>query len=207
MSETLFGLVSSHGLIVIFAMTFLSCLALPVPSSFVMLAGGAFVASGDLVLWQVLAAAFAGAVLGDQLGFHAGRWGGPALVSRLEARPRRAAVVARSRAVLARWGGTGVFFTTWAASPLGPYVNALAGALGMARWRFTLADTVGEAIWVALYVGLGVLFASRIAELAALASNAVGFVTAGSIALVLGRLLFDRLRRRTAPLSRAPDPG
>jgi membrane-associated protein len=207
MSDTLFGLVASHGLAVIFAMTFLSCLALPVPSSFVMLAGGAFVASDDLVLWQVLAAAFAGAVLGDQLGYHAGRWGGPALIARLEAQPRRAAVVARARAVLGRWGGTGVFFTTWAASPLGPYVNALAGALGMGRWRFTVADTVGEAIWVALYVGLGFLFASRIGELAELASNAVGFVTAASVALVLGLLLLGRSRRRSASLPKAPDAG
>lgn len=199
MTETLFALVSVYGLGIIAAMTFLSCLALPVPSSLAMLAGGAFVASGDLVGWQVVAAALIGAILGDQLGYHLGRWGGPPLIAQIEHAPQRARLIARGRRMIDRWGGLGVYFTTWAMSPLGPYVNALAGALGMGRLRFTLYDTVGEATWVFLYVGLGYAFASRISLLADLASSTVGFLSAGTVAVFLGVLLWRRVRNRGQP--------
>jgi membrane-associated protein len=195
-SDLLFGLVAVYGVGIIGVVTFLSCLALPVPSSFVMLAGGAFVASGDLVGWQVAASALGGAILGDQLGYNMGRIGGEPLVRRMERAPRRARLVARGRGMIDRWGGVGVFLTTWLMSPLGPYVNVLAGALGMGRMRFTLHDTAGEAIWVALYVGLGYGFASQLPILADMAASAVGFVTAGAVALLLGAILLTRLRRR-----------
>lgn len=198
MSDVFFGLVATRGVEVILLATYLSCLAVPVPSSVVMLAGGAFVASGDLVGWQVLAAAFGGAVLGDQTGYHLGRLGGPALMARINRAPQRARAMQRARAFLARWGGVGVFFSTWAMSPLGPYVNVAAGALGMARARFTVSDTLGEAVWVGLYVGLGYVFANRISQLADLAASTVGFVTAGAVAVGLGLMLRARLRRARA---------
>ena len=51
LTDLVFSLVASHGIVIILGITFLSCLAVPVPSSFVMLAGGAFVNSGDLMGW------------------------------------------------------------------------------------------------------------------------------------------------------------
>jgi len=193
MTDLVFGLVASHGIVIILGITFLSCLAVPVPSSFVLLAGGAFVASGDLTGWQVLVAALAGAVLGDQVGYEVGRHGGPALLAWLERAPHRALVVSRSRGLIDRWGGSAVFFTRWALSPLGPYVNPMAGALGMARLRFIAFGIAGEAVWVMIYVGLGYLFASNIDLLADVAGNAVGIITAGSISGLLGYLLWRRL--------------
>src|SRR5690606_31639872 len=73
MSEIAFGLVSAYGVVIILIATYLSCLAMPVPTSFVMLAGGGFAASGDLGLVSVVLAALAGAVMGDQSGFYIGR--------------------------------------------------------------------------------------------------------------------------------------
>lgn len=193
MTDLVFGLVASYGIVIILGITFLSCLAVPVPSSFVMLAGGAFIASGDLTGWHVLAAAFCGAVLGDQLGFELGRLRGTSLLTRLDRSPRRALVLGKSRNLIGRWGGIAVFFTRWALSPLGPYVNPLAGALGMARLRFMAFGIAGEVLWVAIYVGLGYLFASNIVWLAELAGNTVGLVTAGSTSVLLGYFLWRRL--------------
>ncbi|MBD3765178.1 MAG: hypothetical protein IE927_10725 [Rhodobacterales bacterium] len=65
MTEALFALVPVWGAPAIGLITFLSCLALPVPASLAMLAGGAFVAAGDLALAPVARAALAGAVLGE----------------------------------------------------------------------------------------------------------------------------------------------
>jgi len=196
MIEIAFGLVSTYGIVLILVATYLSCLGLPVPTSLIMLAGGGFAASGDLAATHVLIFALAGAVLGDQTGYLIGRFGGAAMTSRLESEPHRAVIFARARRIVDRWGGVGVFFSTWLFSPLGPYVNLLAGATRMGWARFTLWDTVGEAIWVGVYVGLGYAFSSRIAQLAELLGNSIAFLTAGVITILLGVLLFRLARRR-----------
>ena len=143
------------------------------------LAGGAFVASGDLALWAVAGGAFAGAVLGDQAGYQLGRSGGARLVARLERSPARATAIARARGELGRHARTGVFLTRWLLSPLGPYVNLVAGAAGIGRGLFTLWAVLGEAVWVAVYVGLGFAFADRIGLVADIAGNLIGAITAG----------------------------
>ena len=196
MTELFFSLVSTYGTFVIAVTTFLSCLALPIPSSFVMLAGGAFAASGDLALGAVVAAAFGGAVIGDQAGFRAGRYGGPILEERIARNPARAALLGRARAFVERWGVAGVFFSTWLVAPLGPWVNVAAGAAGMGALKFTVWDAIGEAIWVAIYVGLGYAFAANIDALSAVLGNAVAAITALAVAAGLGALLVRAARKR-----------
>jgi membrane protein DedA with SNARE-associated domain len=198
MSDFFLGLVSTYGTIIIALSTFLSCLALPIPASFVMLAGGAFVASGDLSAIPVVAAAFLGAVAGDQVGFRVGRLGGHRIETWLNRSPTRAVALARARALVTRWGVTGVFFSRWLVSPLGPWVNLIAGATGMAAARFTIAGAAGEAVWVGLYVGLGFLFAANLGALSYVLGNTVAAVTAAAVALGLGALLLANARRRAA---------
>ncbi len=196
LTETLFALVSGYGPVIIAAATYLSCLAVPIPSSFVMLAGGAFVASGDLGLAAVAGAAFGGAVLGDQTGYRLGRAGGARLAARIGRHPARAAALDRARATVERWGGIGVFFSTWLLAPLGPWVNVVAGATGMPPLRFTLWDAAGEAVWVALYVGLGYAFAAHVGTLAAILGNGVGALTAAAVTVGLGAMLVRAARRK-----------
>lgn len=196
MTEIFFSLVSTYGTLVIAVTTFLSCLALPIPASFVMLAGGAFAASGDLSLWAVVAAAFGGAVIGDQAGYRAGRYGGQILEARIARVPARAALLAKARAFVEKWGVAGVFFSTWLVAPLGPWVNLAAGATGMGALRFTFWDALGEAIWVAIYVGLGYVFAANIDALSAVLGNAVAAITALAVAAGLGALLVRAARKR-----------
>ena len=85
-----------------------------------------------------------------------------------------------------------MFFTRWALSSLGPYVNPLAGRWA---WRGCASWPWGSQarLWVGIYVGLGNLFASNIVWLAELAGNTVGLVTAGSISVLLGYFLCRRL--------------
>jgi len=193
MTETVFALVTAWGPMVIFASAFLSCLALPIPTSLMMLTGGAFAAAGDLALWQVVLAAWIGAVAGDQTGYLIGRVGGAPVVARLARAPARAAVLARARALVDRQGGIGVFLSTWAVAPLGPWVNFIAGATGLGWLRFTFWDVLGEAIWVSGYVGLGYGFASQISTVADVLGNAVGLamalVVAGAMALWIRAVL------------------
>lgn len=196
MTETLFALVSTYGLWVVAASAFLSCLALPIPTSAVMLGAGAFAASGDFVLWQVLAAAWVAAVLGDQTGFQIGRIGGPPLLDRLSRKPGRARLIARARGTVRDYGRMGVFFSTWLFAPLGPWVNLIAGAARLPRGQFTLWDALGEAIWVAVYVGLGYAFATRLDTLTEIVSEWSGLVVSLGIGLGVAAFLLHRVRRR-----------
>lgn len=186
MTDLFFSLVASWGLIVIGLSAYFSCLAIPVPTFAVMLAGGAFAAAGDLILWQVITVAYVAAIAGDQTGFYLGRMGGRWLDAQLATRPNRAALFARASDVVQRWGGLGVFFSTWAAAPLGPWVNFAAGAARLNRWRFTLWDAAGEAIWVSGYVTLGYLFGTRLDALTALTADWGGLATAACLAIAAG---------------------
>jgi membrane protein DedA with SNARE-associated domain len=193
MSEALFALVPQYGGWLVLAATFLSCLALPVPSSLMMLAAGGFAASGELSLGLAVAAALVGAILGDQAGFVIGRRGGAPLVARLRHRARIATTVERAAATLDRGGARAVFLTRWLFSPLGPYVNFLGGALGLGWRRFTLGSVTGESVWVGTYTGLGYGFGSHIALISELAGNLSGLLAAGLVSVLLGRRL---LRKR-----------
>lgn len=195
-ADDVFLLVSRYGAVVLFVGTFLSCLALPVPSSLLMLAAGAFVGSGDLQLWSVFAAALAGAIAGDQLGYTIGRAGGGWLMARAMRKPAARRLTERAHDLADRYGGLSVFLSRWLFSPLGPYINFIAGAAGPDRARFTLWSAAGETVWVSLYLGLGYLFAGQITAVAAIVGNAVGFLAAAALAVLLGLLLRERVRRR-----------
>lgn len=201
MTDWLVSLVPLWGLWLVAGATFASCLALPIPASLIMLAAGGFAATGDLVLWQVVAAAVTGAVLGDQAGFWAGRRGGAPLLDRLARHRARGRLIARARALMAARGGLAVFLSRWLFSPLGPYINVIAGAMRQDWRRFTLWGMAGEAVWCALYVLMGRVFAGNLTAATDLIGSALGLIAAGTVTLGLGLWLWRLARRDGAALS------
>lgn len=195
MTAWLLALVPTYGPWLLAAVTFASCLAVPVPASILMMAAGGFAAAGDLALATAAGAALAGAIAGDQAGYILGRRGGSAMLARLG---DRAPPVARAADLLARRGGLAVFLSRWLVSALGPYVNLVAGASGLPWPRFTLWGVAGEGVWVALYVGLGFHFAGNLAAASGQAFNILGFLAAGALALGLGWWLTSALRAETS---------
>jgi membrane protein DedA with SNARE-associated domain len=188
MSETLLGLVPTYGATLLAVVTFLSCLAVPMPASLAMLAAGAFSATGDLNLLGVSAAALAGALLGDQVGFVLGS----RVETLLAGHTKAHALMTKARELIGRRPGLSIYFTRWLLSPLGPYANVVAGASQMNWLRFTLWDLAGEVTWVSIYVGLGYGFGTQYERIAGLTSNLTGMLAAGVIAYLLLRRLFAR---------------
>lgn len=196
MTELFFALVSNWGAPALAVATFLSCLAVPVPTSMMMLAAGAFVASGDMQLGSVVLAAFFGAVAGDQTGFGIGRTASTVLVGWLRQSRSRAKILEQAQGTIDRRGAPAVFLSRWLFSPLGPYVNLLTGAAQM-RWPvFTIMSALGEAVWVAIYVGLGIVFYDNLAAVAAIVTDSAGLMTSALISLLTGYALFRRMRVR-----------
>ena len=200
MSELVLAFAADHGVPLLMVVTFLSCLALPVPSSLLMLASGGFAAAGDMVLPVVMLAAFAGAVLGDNLGYWlAHRFSGQ-LAQWLGANSKRAQLRQRAADYMDSYGGLSVFFSRWLVAPLGPYVNYGAGIAGFSWPRFALWSAAGEIVWVCSYVGLGYLFADNITAISALLGNLSGFLAALVVAggLVLWMLKSSKMREARA---------
>ncbi len=198
MTDLVLLLAADYGVPLLFCITLLSCLALPVPSSLLMLSCGALAAAGDLSLPVVAAAAYCGAVIGDNLGYWIARRLGVRLSDWLGKNPKRAALRDRSQAFMTKWGGSSVFFSCWLVAPLGPYVNYVSGISRFSWPRFALWGMAGEVVWVGLYVGLGYGFADNITAISALFSSLSGFLAALVVATGLGFLLVRASRARDA---------
>jgi membrane-associated protein len=198
LSSWLLALVPTYGNGLMALATFLSCLALPVPCSILMLTAGGFVAAGDLVAWQVTASALAGGVMGDQTGFQIGRAGGAALLARLGREPGRRKLLDRAVRLMDRRGSLGIFLTRWLFAPVGPWANFAAGASGFGWLRFTIWGFFGEAVWVGLYIGLGYAFAGNIEAASELAGSMLGILAGVAAMLGFGWWLLAALRQDRA---------
>lgn len=195
MTEWLLALVPTYGLPLLAVCTFLSCLALPIPASMLLLAAGGFVSAGDLPLAGVAVAAMGGAMLGDQVIYTLGKRGGPGLMKRLETRlGKRAAPLGRAMSLLEQRGGIAVFLSRWLISALGPYVN-LASGMARLHWpTFTVCAIAGEIVWVGMYLGLGYSFTGNLAAASDMALNILGLLAVGVVALGLGWWLYTLSR-------------
>lgn len=201
MTEAVLALVPTHGLWLVMVAVALSCLALPVPGSVLVMAAGGFAAAGDLVLWQVQAAALAGCIGGDQAAYGLARTAGARLTGRLRRRRRAARVLSRAEALVTRFGPLAVFLGRTVLSPLGPYTSYVAGGLRMRWLTFSAVAGLGAVVWATAYSWMGYVFASRIDDIAALIGNATGLVLAAAVVVGLGVHLWrswraERRRRR-----------
>jgi membrane protein DedA with SNARE-associated domain len=129
-----------------------------IPGSTVILALSALVPGGELRLQWVLAAAVAGALLGDGSAFWMGHRAQREILSNwpLANYPR---VVAQSEAFFHRWGALAVFFGRFV-PPIRAFVPITAGALGMSPPRFYAVNIAAILLWAPLHVLPGVLAVS-----------------------------------------------
>ena len=143
-----------------------------IPGSTIILALSALVPGGDLRLEPVLAAAIAGALLGDGTAFWIGHRSQREILSAwpLTNYPR---VVAQSEAFFQRWGTLAVFFARFV-PPIRAFVPLTAGALGMSPLRFYAVNFGAILLWAPAHVLPGVLAVSAMHEYAGIPHHAGG---------------------------------
>ena len=197
-TDQLLAALSQYGLPMLFGVTAIAAVGVPLPISLMLVAAGSFVELGEMKLWQVIVVAGGAAVLGDQVGYALGRWGGQRLLARLKRRKDGEAKVAQAQRFAKRWGGAGIFFSRWLLTPLGPWLNLTSGIAAYPWSRFLCWDVLGELLWVIAYVMLGQFFSDRIQALVEILGN-LGWVIVGLIAtLILSLQLLRYLRPRKA---------
>ncbi len=160
------------------------------PGESSVVAAGVLAADGELIVWLVLLAAFAGAFVGDLVAYGLGRWAGTRLVRRYASEGKRAERVRWAQGLLERRGVALIVAAQFV--PGGRNVVMFsAGTLRFPLRRFIAAEALGAALWATFQTAIGYfggrLFDSTTTSL--VVSLGVAFAIAGLIELV------DRLRR------------
>jgi membrane protein DedA with SNARE-associated domain len=199
MTEMILDLMTNYGVFVLFVVTFLSCLCVPIPSSLMMLAGGSFAATGDLNTTATVAAAYTGAVAGDNTGYMLARTFGTRLTGWLDANPKRSKLRDNAKSYMDKKGPISIFFSCWLVAPLGPYVNLVSGITRFNWAKFALWGALGEIFWVGIYIGLGHSFSDQITTLGSMLGNASGFLVALLGVFLLGRWLWKASAPKRQP--------
>jgi membrane protein DedA with SNARE-associated domain len=153
--------------------------------------GGSFAATGDLNTIATVAAAYTGAVAGDNTGYWLARTFSKRLSGWLDANPKRTKLRDSAKSYMDKKGPISVFLSCWLAAPLGPYVNLVSGLTSFSWPKFALWGAMGEVFWVGIYIGLGYSFSDQITTLAGVLGNASGFIVALLGLFVLGRWLWN----------------
>jgi membrane protein DedA with SNARE-associated domain len=134
----------------------------PVPGETVLIAAAIFAGAGRLNVVVVGLVGFVAAVIGDNIGFAIGHFGGRALALRwgkyvflTEER------LAKAEVFFNRHGGKIIVVARFIEG-LRQANGIIAGISGMRWWRFVIFNALGAALWVGTWVSLGYLAGSHI---------------------------------------------
>jgi membrane-associated protein len=191
-SNLLLTAVLNYGAIALAATLLLGAAGIPLPTTLLVIAGGAFVRQGllDPLLAAVLG--LGGAVIGDSVNYGIGRiaggWG--------ERRWGDSGLWKQGQGYFEKYGGLSIYLTRFLFASLAYPVNLAAGTTGYAYRRFLLMVILGEATWIVLFGVLGYAFGSQW-ELVSQFISDFGWLLVGIVALLVGLFLAVRwlLRR------------
>jgi membrane protein DedA with SNARE-associated domain len=137
----------AYGALALFVIIYLESFGVPMPGESAVIAASVLASRGDLPLAHVMAAVFAGAVLGDSTGYLIGRYGGRALLERFG--PRLGLTEERLARTEALFRSKGPFIVVTArfVAILRQLNGVVAGTLEMPWLHFVAANAIGAALW------------------------------------------------------------
>ncbi|WP_336740601.1 DedA family protein [Aureimonas altamirensis] len=152
----------AYGAIAIFVIIFLESTGLPLPGESLLIASGLLAGRGELDIWTVFLAAWAGGMLGDNLGYVIGRTVGRPVIVRYGSKvgltePRFAAV---ERQFL-KHGALVVLFARFFVV-LRQLNGLVAGITGMHWLHFFIANAAGAALWAGFWAFAAYAFGTEL---------------------------------------------
>jgi membrane protein DedA with SNARE-associated domain len=182
-------LLAMYGYLAVLVFVGIESTGIPLPGETMLITAALYAGSSHrLQLPLVIAAAAAGAIIGDNLGFAIGHWGGYRLLRRYgrfiglnEGRLKLGQYLFRKH------GGKVVFFGRFV-SILRTYAAFLAGTNRMPWWRFFAFNAAGGITWSTLYGTAAYLLGNEIHNLSRTAAIVIGIgaviaIAAGIVAL------------------------
>ena len=174
---------------------------IPVPGETILIAGAVYAGAGRLNVVAVGVAGFIAAIIGDNIGFAIGHFGGRALALRwgkyvflTEERLNKA------EAFFDRRGAIVITFARFVEG-LRQANGIIAGITGMHWLRFLIFNAIGAALWVGTWVSLGYLAGDHITTIYDYITLYSYYVLIALVVLLLGYIVWHlrRRRRRRAP--------
>lgn len=145
--------VTDYGYLAVFLGIFFEDFGLPTPGETMLITGAVLASHGSLNIYWLLPIAWAGAVIGDSIGYLIGVKGGHKLVTRYGSRigvtDERLQKVA---AFFQRYGDIVVVFARFFLI-LRQFNGIVAGTLDMPWPRFLIYNAIGAALWVGFWGG------------------------------------------------------
>jgi membrane protein DedA with SNARE-associated domain len=186
------------GLPLVFFGVGIESMGVPIPGETVLVIAAVAAGKGTLVPWQVALCAWAGAVIGDNIGYALGHHYGERFwmlpVIRRFYHPKRVEI---AESFFKRRRGWLVVFLARFVAILRIFAGPIAGITHM-RWRaFLLANALGAACWVAAVMAVGLLVGSNLHRAVTIVESG-GYVGLAVVVLlaIVGALLWLLGERR-----------
>lgn len=187
-------LLADWGYLVVFGFVAIESLGVPFPGETALITAAIYAATTHhLGIAGVIAAAAAGAIIGDNVGYGLGRWAGWRLATRYGRYVRLTEQRLRlGRYLFMRHGGKLVFFGRFVTG-LRTWAAFLAGTNCMPWRRFLAFNAAGGVVWALVY-GVGYFYAGHALVSAGTATDVVLAVIGGSA--IVAWVIYLRRRER-----------
>ena len=186
-----------YGYLAVGGFVLLEDFGVPVPGEAILIAAAIFAGSGHMNIALVIVVAVLGAIIGDNIGFAVGHFGGRPLVERFGRyvflTPER---LDHAEEYFNKHGGKIVTIARFIEG-LRQLNGFLAGIIGMHWAKFLAFNALGAVLWVCTWAGVGYLAGENIVEIYAAFDHYKWYVIA-ALAVVVGILITRRVMRRRA---------
>lgn len=191
-----------YGYLAVVGLVLIDDFGVPVPGETILILAAVYAGTGRLNIALVALLAFCGALLGDNVGFAIGHFGG----RRLAERYGRYVFLTRERldratAFFERHGGKIIVVARFIEGPRQAN-GIIAGTTGMRWTRFLAFNAIGAALWVATWTSIGYLSGSHLNAIYATATRYSTYFAIVLAALALVIVARHVLRRRGQGLTR-----
>jgi membrane protein DedA with SNARE-associated domain len=199
-THTIDGWLESYGYLVVFLLVMAESIGLPVPGETALIGAALYAGSTHkLEIAWVIAVAIAGAIVGDNIGYSIGRYGGARLLLRHGHKIR----LHEGRLKIGIWlfrrhGGKVVFWGRFV-SVLRTYAAFLAGTNQMAWRRFLFFNAAGAIVWATTFGVAYYVFGSALQKLSTTIDVTLGVA---GIVILVGFLVWSK-RKEDELLERA----
>ena len=189
-------LVHAYGAAAVMVILTCESLGLPLPGESVLVFASVLAGRGELSLLPLMLSAWAGAVLGDNIGYLIGRRLGRAIILRYgEKIGITADRLSRVEAVFARYGPVTVAFARFV-NILRQLNGVVAGMLKMDWRRFLVFNALGGALWVSAWTLAGFYLGEHGSDIKAVAHDLERAGAILGLGVLIGALVYGFRRLR-----------
>jgi membrane-associated protein len=190
LTEYLLAYILNYGAPFLGLALLIGAIGIPIPTTLLVIAGGAFIRQGFLDLPTVAILALVAAVAGDSICYGIGGFAG----SWIERRYGATAGWQNARQSFLKYGPWSIYLSRFLLTSIAIPINLLAGSTSFGYRRFLPLVVVGEITWLVGFGCLGYAFGSQWEAISDFASNFGGLIL-GLVILAGGIYLAVRLLR------------